>query len=290
MRTFILGTDWGEDSDDCVAVRVLARAHKKGEVKMAGIGINTLTEFSAPSLYSFLEKEGVSIPVGVDKSCPHRIKYVTYQKRLAAETDKTNDDFEDAVRLYRRAIAESEEPVEILEVGFLQVIAGALLSQPDDISPKSGMELFREKVKKIWIMGGKWNMQGGDEYNLCKYPFSQAASHTFVTNCPCPITFLGWEIGSCVITGSKLQKDDFLHIALDDHGSGNGRESWDPMLAVLALTNDNAKAGYKTVKGVATVDNHGLNYFEENENGPHEYVVKAQPDQYYIDIIDNLIA
>ena len=290
MRTFILGTDWGEDSDDCVAVRILARAHQKGEIKMAAMGINTLTEYSAPSLYRFLEKEGVNIPVGIDKSCPHQIKHITYQKRLAAETDKTNDDFDDAVRLYRRAIAESEEPVEILEVGFLQVIAGALLSQPDDISPKSGMELFREKVKKIWIMGGKWNMQGGDEYNLCKYPFAQAASHTFVTNCPVPITFLGWEVGSCVITGSKLPKDDFLHIALDDHGSGLGRESWDPMLVVLALTGDNAKAGYKTVKGTATVDNHGLNYFEENENGQHEYVVKAQPDQYYIDIIDNLIA
>lgn len=290
MRTFILGTDWGEDSDDCVAVRILARAHKRGEVKMLAMGINTLAAESAPSLYRFLEKEGVSIPVGVDKSCPHKIGYVTYQKRLAQQTDKTNDDFEDAVRLYRRAIAESDGNVEILEVGFLQVIAGALLSKPDDISEKSGMELFREKVKKIWIMGGKWNMQGGDEYNLCQYPFAQAGSHAFVSNCPCPITFLGWEVGSQVVTGNLLKEDDFLHIALDDHGSGKGRESWDPMLAVLALTNDNEKAGYKTVKGTATVDEKGLNYFEENENGHHEYVVKAQPDQFYIDIINNLIA
>ena len=290
IRNFILGTDWGEDSDDCIAVRILARAHKNGEVNMLGMGINTLTPYSAPSLYRFLEKEGVSIPVGVDKSCPHEIGYVTYQKRLAAETDKTNEDFEDAVRLYRKAIAECDGQVEILEVGFLQVIAGALMSQPDDISEKSGMELFREKVKKIWIMGGKWHIQGGDEYNLCKYPFAQAASHTFVANCPCPITFLGWEIGAGVITGNLLADDDFLHLALDDHGSGKGRESWDPMLAVLALTNDNAKAGYKTVKGIATVDEKGLNYFEENENGNHEYVIKAQPDSFYIDEINNRIA
>lgn len=290
MRTFILGTDWGEDSDDCVAVRILARAHKKGEIKMAAMGINTLTEYSAPSLYRFLEKEGVSIPVGVDKGCQQELRKVTYQKRLAAETDKTNEDFEDAVRLYRRAIAECDGEVEILEVGFLQVITGALMSQPDDISPKSGMELFREKVKKIWIMGGKWHLVGGAEYNLSEFPFARDASHAFVANCPVPITFLGWEVGSCVVTGSKLPKDDFLHIALDDHGSGSGRESWDPMLAVLALTGDNEKAGYKTVKGIATIDEMGRNYFEENENGPHEYVVKAQPDQYYIDIIDNLIA
>lgn len=290
MRTFILGTDWGEDSDDCIAVRILARAHQKGEIKMLGMGINTLTEYSAPSLYRFLEKEGVSIPVGVDKSCTHQLRKVTYQKRLAKETDKTNDDFEDAVRLYRRALAESDGDVEILEVGFLQVINGALNSQPDDISPKSGLELFREKVKKIWIMGGRWNVVGGVEYNLSEFPFARLAAHEFVANCPVPITFLGWEVGSLVVTGSKLQKDDFLHIALDDHGSGSGRESWDPMLVVLALIGDNERAGYKTVKGKATIDEMGRNYFEENENGTHEYVVKAYPDEYYINIIDSLIA
>ena len=75
-----------------------------------------------------------------------------------------------------------------------------------------------------------------------------------------------------------------------DHGSGGGRESWDPMLAVLALTNDNEKAGYKTVKGYATVNEHGLNNFTEDANGPHEYVVKAQSDQFYINIIDSIIA
>ncbi len=289
MRNFILGTDWGEDSDDCVAVRILARAHKKGEINLLGIGINTLTEFSAPSLYRFLEKEGTMCQIGVDKDLEHKIEYVTYQKRLARETDKTNGDFENAVRLYRKLIAECDGQVEILEIGFLQVICGALMSQGDDISPKSGIELFKEKVKKIWIMGGKWDQQAGLEYNLCKYQFSRDASHTFVTNCPCPITFLGWEIGTQLITGDKLKDDDFLHLALADHGSGSGRESWDPMLAVLALTNDNEKAGYKTVTGFATVDENGANYFEENKNGPHEYVIRAHEKSFYSDIINELI-
>lgn len=289
MRAFILGTDWGEDSDDCVATRILARAHKKGEINLLGVGINTLTEFSAPSLYVFLKKEGITCPIGVDKTCPHQIQYVTYQKRLAKETDKTNDDFYDAVRLYRKLIAESESEVEILEVGFLQVICGALMSGPDDISEKTGMELFSEKVKKIWIMGGKWDQQGGEEYNLCKYQFAKDASCTFVSNCPCPITFLGWEIGSQLITGDELEKDDFLHLALADHGSGNGRESWDPMLAVLALTNDNLKAGYDTVRGNATVDKEGRNYFEKDEKGKHEFVVKREKNEFYSRIINDLI-
>ncbi len=289
MRNIILGTDWGEDSDDCIAVRLLARAHKKGEIKLLGVGINTLTDYSAPSLHRFLEKEGVMCEIGIDKACPHEIKHVTYQKRLAAETDKTNGNFHDAVRLYRRLISESDGPVEVIEVGFLQVICATLMSSPDDISDKTGLELFRENVKKIWIMGGRWDTDGGREYNFCAYPFAAEASHTFISHCPTPITFLGYEVGAGLLTGDKLADDDFLRIALIDHGAVNGRESWDPMLAALALTNNNEKAGYRTVRGIASVDTEGKNHFTESSDGKDEYVIKAKDDRYYSDLINEMI-
>ena len=40
MKNILLGTDWWTDCDDAVAVRLLARAHKAGEIKLIGIGIN----------------------------------------------------------------------------------------------------------------------------------------------------------------------------------------------------------------------------------------------------------
>ena len=289
MRNFILGTDWGEDCDDCVAVRVLSRAHKNGEVNLLGIEINTNTEYSTASLYAFLQNEGIMVPIGIDKSCPHQIQYVTYQKRMSKGEEKTNDDFEDSVRLYRRLIAESDGPVEILEIGFLQTVLGALNSPADDISDKTGMELFKEKVSHVWIMGGKWDEQGGLEYNFSKYPFAREASYGFINNCPSPITFLGWEIGHDLLTGQTLKEGDMLSYALYDHGSVSGRESWDPMLIKLALTNDNEKAGYKTVKGNASIDVEGRNYFEEREDGKDEYVIKAYEDKYYSDLINSLI-
>ena len=138
-------------------------------------------------------------------------------------------------------------------------------------------------------MGGKWDEQAGAEYNLCKYQFAKDASRAFVDNCPCPITFLGWEIGHNLLTGNKLPKDDFLYLTLCDHGSGHGRESWDPMLVALALANDNEKAGYKTVKGYASVDKNGKNYFRCRKDGKDEYVIKAKEDSYYSDLINDLI-
>ena len=290
MRHFFLGTDWGEDCDDAVAVRYLARKHREGEIELCGIGLNTRFQESVPSLTAFLANEGVTVPIGIDRDCPELHGRITYQKRLAAyRPDVTNADAEDAVRLYRRLLAEAEEPVEIMEVGFLQVIAAALMSGADDLSSLSGVELFREKVAHVWIMGGRWDVDGGKEYNFSRDAVACRAAATLVEKCPVPIIFLGWEIGATVITGSKLPEGDMLRDVLTDHGSGKGRMSWDPMLVHLATSPDPAAAGYTTVCGSATVDPEtGVNHFTTGQ-GMHRYVVKAREDAFYAGEIDNVI-
>jgi hypothetical protein len=44
MRNLILGTDWWDDCDDCVAVRLLARYVRDGKVNLLGVGINACME------------------------------------------------------------------------------------------------------------------------------------------------------------------------------------------------------------------------------------------------------
>ena len=67
MRNFILGTDWWTDCDDAVAVRILERAHKAGEICIKGIAINACMEYSVSSLEGFLNAEEVyNIPLGID--------------------------------------------------------------------------------------------------------------------------------------------------------------------------------------------------------------------------------
>ena len=291
MRHFLLGTDWGEDCDDAVAVRYLARLHRAGEIDLCGIGINTRFAESVPSLTAFLENEGVAIPIGIDRECPELHGRITYQKRLAARRpDVTNADAEDAVRLYRRVLSEATEPVEIMEVGFVQVIAAALVSGADEISPLSGIALFCEKVAHVWIMGGRWDVDGGKEYNFSRDAMACRAAAELVANCPVPITFLGWEVGATVITGGHLSEGDALGDVLRDYGSPKGRMSWDPMLVHLAVIGDPARAGYTTVRGTATVDpDTGVNRFTVGE-GCHRYVVKAKEDSFYAAAIDEIIA
>ncbi len=290
MRTFIFDTDWGEDCDDAVATRILLRSAKKGEVNLLGIGINTLTDCVAPSLYAFCENEGYIVPIGVDTSCPKTDWENRYQPRLALRTSKKASDFEDATSLYRRLLANSNGNVEIITVGFLQIIEKLLKSGPDEISPKTGYELFKEKVARVWTMGGKWTANGEREFNFCHTPFACEASSYVLENCPCEIVLLGWEVGSNLYTGKDLCDTDVLKQVLLDWGCPQGRESWDPMTVVLALTNDIEKAGYKGVRGKGKVHaQSGKNYFEECENGNHVYVIKQKPDSYYADIINDLI-
>ena len=290
MRRILLGTDWWTDCDDAVALRLLTRAAKRGEIEWIGVGINACMEHSVAAMRAFLQNDGLyDIPVGIDRAATDFGGSPSYQKRLAARLPGvSNANAEDAVQLYRRLLAESDEPVEIAEIGFLQVVVAVLQSEGDDISPLSGIELFRQKVKQLWVMAGKWDGDGEKEHNFCLNPCTRAAGRRFCELCPVPVTFLGWEIGYGVLTGGHLSLDDPLRGVLVDHGSADGRHSWDPMLVMLALIGDPQAAGYSVVTGTATVDEDtGANHFIEHADGRHQYVVKQQPDSYYQEWIDN---
>ena len=293
MRQFILGTDWWTDCDDAVAMRVLARFVKEEKAKVLGICINACMPYSVASLKGFLRLEGMdSVPVGIDPDATDFGGNPPYQKRLAENwaPEITNTDGENGVRLYRKILAEAEEKVELIEIGYLQALAAVLDSQADDISCKSGLELVREKVSKVWVMAGKWDRNGEKENNFCRNTRSRIAGERVCRLCPVPITFLGWEAGCDVITGDHLDAEDPLYLALKDHGSPRGRASWDPMLVLLALVGDEAQAGYDTVTGTASVDvDSGANYFRETTRGLHKYVVKQNSNRYYSDWINSLL-
>ena len=293
MKKIILGTDWWTDCDDAVALRLLARAHKQGEIQLLGIGINACMEDSVTSLEGFLNTESVAgIPLGIDLAATDYGGEPPYQKHLTAfaKQYRSNKDAEDAVRLYRRLLAESAEPIEIVEIGFLQVIADLLESPADELSSKSGRELVAEKVSKIWVMAGRWDVEIGKENNFSRNLRAIRAGERFCRLCPVPVTFLGWEVGTLVVTGGGLSKEDPLYQVLCDFGSPEGRKSWDPMLALLAVIGDEQQAGYDTVRGAATVDPQtGENRFNPSPDGLHCYVkMKEAPSYYQAQINDRL--
>lgn len=283
MRHFILSTDWWTDCDDAVAFRILLRAHKEGKITLDAVIINACMEYSASSLEGFMLQEGIyDIPIGIDRSATDFGGNPPYQKRLSAYSGKykTNSDAEDAVTLYKTTLKNAEYPVEIIEIGYLQAAANLI---------KNNLDLVSKKVSKFWVMAGKWDEEDAKENNFCRNARSIQGAMVFCKLCPVPITFLGFEIGFNVITGNKLNKTDFLYDVLADHGSENGRHSWDPMLVTMAIIGDEQKAGYAVTKGTASVNIDGCCNFVENPTGKHKFVTKTKPDEYYANLINSLI-
>ena len=289
----IHGTDWWTDCDDVAAMRLLCRAHKAGLIVLEGIGIDAVMEYSAPSVSALLTDEGIeNVPIGVDTNAQYDSSRCKYQKVLAKYPKKisSNDECEEAYKLYRRILANAEAKCDITEVGFPQIIMQLLKSAPDEISPLSGIELVKEKVNKIWMMAGRWDENDGREYNLTAYPVASEAGCYICENSPVPVTFLGWEIGCDVTTGSHLPENDLVNIAFVENGAKCGRLSWDPMLVLMAIINDENKAGYDTVRGKASVDGKtGADNFTKDENGSHAYVVKRFENDFYSNAIDELL-
>ena len=295
-RKVILGTDWHTDCDDAVAVRILAWAHTHHVAELLGISVDSANEFSVSSLRAFLECEGIGeIPVAIDHGAYDYGGPALYQPRLAAMEVNAfqNDDCEESVHLYRRLLASADEKVDIIEIGFCQVLAELLQSEPDELSPLGGIELVRQKVGKLWIMGGDWSHNPGKEWNFSINPKASRAAHDVLELCPVEIVLLGFEAGETVVCGGilgALSPRDVLYQAMCDWGAEDGRSSWDPLTAYMACVGDVQSCGFRLIRGTARVDAEtGENNFEPDPNGKHGYVVKTFADTEYERMLNEIL-
>ena len=240
-------------------------------------------EDSIPSMDVFTRDCGVEIPLGIDHSAIGFAGTPPYQKNLAMHNPlRFNGDVPDSLDFYLQLLEQAEEKsVEFISIGFTQSLV-RLLKNPEHKA------LLQKKAFHLWIMAGKWDEAGGKEYNFYKNEITRASGAELCANWPTPVTFLGYEIGYTVMTGGDLPDGDLLKQIMRDHGSVNGRCSWDPMLVDLAVIGDPEKAGYNTVYGRATVDPaDGSNCFIAASDGQHRYVVKKYDDSFYAKSINS---
>lgn len=294
-RPVIWDTDWWTDVDDAVAARVLVWAERAGLIQILGVVLDACMPDSVPSLDAFFTAEGRrNLPIGIDHKATDFGGNPPYQTRMAraGRNCRSNQEAEAAPTFYRRILAEFSQKVDLICIGFGNALAALLASEPDHLSPLAGMDMVVEKVNRLWWMAGYW--PEGSENNIARNQRSRKSAHYIVENWPTPITFLGYEVGESVITGGELVKtspaNDLLAQALIDHGSPEGRSSWDPMLTLLACIGDPDAAGYDVVVGTAAVDEAtGVNSFKVDPAGKHQYVVKRHPDSWYAETINGIL-
>ncbi|HUD20505.1 MAG TPA: hypothetical protein VMQ44_00315 [Candidatus Saccharimonadales bacterium] len=295
-RNVIWSTDFYTDVDDVLASRVLAYHIGQGDVNLLAAVVDTYgPQTSAVALDGLLQSHGINVPIGqVNSTYSDLNTGGSYQANMAKNLPHRDlTTVPDAVTVMRTALANSATPADIICTGYQSGIQALLASSADSISSLTGTQLVAAKVNHVWMMGGQY--PSGTENNFSRGAKEIAAAVAVVNSWPSsiPLTFLGHEVGTSVVSGdnfaTSLQPHDPLRRALIDYGSyPSGRSSWDPMTMRLACLNDPTLAGYTTVAGTNNVNaSTGANTFTTG-SGNQFYVVKNKSDAAFVAELDSL--
>jgi purine nucleosidase len=247
----VFDTDMASDVDDVGALSVLHALADLGEAEILAVGISSRNEHVGPCVDAINTWYGrPDIPIGYQRGIqvgyPADTGEVTPSKYAEAVAGSfphrlaRSSDAPDVALLYRKVLAaQPDASVVIVSVGFLTNLRSLLDTPPDAISPLSGEELVRRKVRRWVCMGGKFPdgrfADGGGEYNL---RVDTRAAVRALNDWPTPVVFSGFEIGARVFTGKGLRAAPEASPARAAYLHFNGlenRESWDQTAVLYAV-------------------------------------------------------
>lgn len=253
----IYDTDIGSSTDDLFALEMLHRYQDEGRCRLLGVIVDRVGEEYAACTDVMNTYFGHGfVPVGLVRQGiidpPIWIDY----KGLPSYTDgngqpmfrRTISDYSslpDGWQLYRCLLAaQPDHSVSICSVGFVPALAQLLASEADEYSPLCGVDLVRQKVKCIYLMGGVFGESVEPDFNLkISIPFA----HDFFRLWPKEVdmVFSPMEVGQDVEYKPKQVIADVSWT--DEHpikqvylkcNCNTGQMMWDPMVVIQAVEGD----------------------------------------------------
>lgn len=282
----IFDTDLGPDYDDVGALAFLHAMADSGKAEILATVASNKHELVAPSIEvinSYFGRSGLAI--GAPKSEGVNLGSSQYWADSIVSKYphkiKSTNEVPDAVDVYRKTlINQPDTSVSIVTVGFFTNLSDLLHSQPDNISPLTGDELVKKKVKRVVSMAGKF--PEGREFNVF---MDSSASEYVCKNWPGEIIFTGFEIGWNIRTGLRLIKSDIKNSPVKDVFSisiplsaedKDGRMSWDQTAVLIGVYG--TEGFFNTVRGRIIIYPDGSNGWENNPEGLHFYVQQKMPE------------
>lgn len=307
----IFDTDFAWDIDDSIALRILSWAHRLKMINIRAVLLNTVVDLIGKSgrislyaLASYMAYERLNnVPIALNKNDyrltnsggSYHLKYAfnyfpssiyNYSNRNM-KLDLASDSVNEARSILSSLPANKK--IIYISVGHFNNLYDIYNSKADDISNKTGEELFKEHVEKIFIMGGQY--PSGKEFNM--YIYEPNKTKGFIEACKVPLYFIGGELGRIVSCKSNiflnnLPDSDYLKQGLKAFNSSEtvGRNSWDPLTVLAALDN----SIFEWVRGTNIISSDGSNKFEENTAGSHYYAKTKYSDDWYAFKIDKICA
>ncbi|MDE6411224.1 MAG: nucleoside hydrolase [Clostridia bacterium] len=270
MKRVILDTDVGIDCDDMVALAALLNLEKRKECILEAITLSTTRAGAASAVRSVCAYYGAKCPqIGKWRGEPLKADGKNVYAKALMERYGFDDSAEDAVLLLRKTLALSKEKCTLAVIGPQCNLAALLRSKPDEISPLSGIGLVREKIERIYIMGG--NFDGS--LPCAEFNIEQDISGAQLVGADCPVecVYLPFEGAHDILTGKgTLQQENnpvgesvrlLFQVEFPDTAEKDmARSSWDPVTALLAVRGLKAY-GCVVKKGRIEVDSAGRTRF-----------------------------
>ncbi len=287
----IFDTDMGNDCDDVLALAMIHALQSRGECELLAVTLTKDHELASAftdCLNTFYGRG--DIPIGVCRSgvTPEEGRF----NGLANIKDDgeyrfphdllSGNDAPDAVPVLRKALASSQDgSVVICQVGFSTNLSNLIDSPADEISPLTGMDLVKQKVKLLSIMGGAFQEIPGSkrfgEYNLIKD--LKSARH-LAADWPTLIVWSGYEIGIALPYPHRSIDRDYNYISHHPVVEAyiayvpprHNRPTWDLTSVLYSIRPDD---GYFELSppGAVTIADDAHVTFTPDESGNSRYLI-----------------
>ncbi len=288
-ESVILDVDMCGDVDDVMAIRIMENYDTIGKINL--LAVTSTVKGNERAIAGLLTKDGHdTTPVGIS---PYSTDTTAASYYAKFEETAASNEMLDSVKLIRRILSESDEKVSIVTTGYLTNLYGLMISQPDEYSSLTGMELIKEKIKEVHVTGGSY--PDGFDNNFGYVPFAGVSANYVFENWDgsIPLVIYTNNLGGTMKCGANVSSDtdDYLGWALAERGVQQGTASWDAFTAFVFVNLTESRIhGIKYVKCEMSVETNGTNIITDTKTGRFYRIIKAHDDSYYTDIINgNLI-
>lgn len=282
-KNVILDTDLGNDSDDIGAIAIMCNLYKEEKINIEAVTVSNsmIDPYLATDI--LLSYYGVNVPLGkCDTFLSEDPQHGTYARALRFIYKSKLEGTEplSAVKVLRKALLKGN--ITLITIGPLTNISNLLNSEPDEISPLNGSELFNKSVKEMYIMGGSFTIDFA-EWNI-KEDISSAMN--VINNTNCYKTFIPFEVGLKVKTGRNFLND--LNTPMGKgyyiHNIG-ARESWDPITVYNALVKENEASEMGKIR----VLEDGRTVYTKDQNGKDKYILDTFDQEELTENLEELM-
>lgn len=299
----VFDTDISGDVDDVLALAMLHALADRNECVLKAVTISKINPLTAPFVDAVNTFYGRGdIPIGVTRDAQRReSKYLSLVKtKDSSELRYPHDllssqEAPDAVAILRKTLAEADDhSVVLIQVGLAANLADLIESPADAISPLTGEQLVRQKVRLTSVMAGAFEpVNGNQRYLEANVKNGIGSMQRFAEKWPqdSPVVWSDFLVGLAAPYPRESVARDFAyvphHIVRESYllhsGPNHDRPTWDLTSVLFAVR---PKDGYFGLSepGLVTVEDDGYTKFQPQKEGRDRYL--TMDDRQTIRVIE----